>query len=147
MHKACMIFVASAALDFVLFNQSSLTRRDHCAIFSRALKDTAIFSTPLRGGLIPSIAWVQLVNNHSKMIIDAHQHFWHYDAARDAWITDAMAVIRRDFLPADLEKEFAANGVDGCVAVQADQSEAETRFLLDLAARHPFIKGVVGWVD
>jgi L-fuconolactonase len=78
---------------------------------------------------------------------DAHQHFWKYDRKRDAWITDDMRAIRRDFLPADLEGELAANGIDGCVAVQADQSEAETRFLLDLARRHSFIKGVVGWVD
>ena len=79
--------------------------------------------------------------------IDAHQHFWRFDAVRDPWITDDMRAIRRDFLPADLEGTLAANGFDGCVAVQADQSDAETRFLLDLARRHPFIKGVVGWVD
>jgi L-fuconolactonase len=81
------------------------------------------------------------------MVIDSHQHFWQYNAIRDAWISDEMAVIQRDFLPADLEKEFAANGIDGCVAVQTDQSETETRFLLDLASQHSFIKGVVGWVD
>ena len=58
-----------------------------------------------------------------------------------------MRAIRRDFLPPDLEPVLAANGVDGCIAVQADQSETETRFLLDLAAKHSFIRGVVGWVD
>lgn len=81
------------------------------------------------------------------MRIDAHQHFWQFDAKRDRWITHEMRAIRRNFLPADLEPALAANGMDGCVAVQADQSEAETRFLLDLARRHAFIKGVVGWVD
>ncbi len=79
--------------------------------------------------------------------LDAHQHFWKYNPRRDAWISDDMAAIRRDFLPVDLEGMLAANGFDGCVAVQADQSLDETQFLLDLAARHPFIKGVVGWVD
>ena len=81
------------------------------------------------------------------MRIDAHQHFWRYDPVRDSWITDAMSVIRRDFLPADLEPVLADNGMGGCVAVQADQSIDETRFLLDLAEQHPFIRGVVGWVD
>jgi L-fuconolactonase len=81
------------------------------------------------------------------MRIDAHQHFWRYDATRDGWITDDLEAIRRDFLPADLEGTLAAHGFDGCVAVQTDQSDAETRFLLDLARRHAFIKGVVGWVD
>ena len=79
--------------------------------------------------------------------LDAHQHFWKYNARRDAWITDDMAGIQRDFLPGDLEGTLAAHGFDGCVAVQADQSLDETQFLLDLARRHPFIKGVVGWVD
>jgi L-fuconolactonase len=79
--------------------------------------------------------------------LDAHQHFWRYDPVRDAWITPDMAVIRRDFLPADLAPELRANGMDGCVAVQADQSEEETRFLLELAHADDFIRGVVGWVD
>lgn len=81
------------------------------------------------------------------MNIDSHQHFWRYDAQRDTWITDEMAVLKRDFLPTDLLPELAANGIDGCVAVQADQSERETQFLLDCAAHHPEIVGVVGWVD
>ncbi|HUS36348.1 MAG TPA: amidohydrolase family protein, partial [Verrucomicrobiae bacterium] len=40
-----------------------------------------------------------------------------------------------------------AVGLDGCIAVQARQSLEENRFLLGLADRYPFIKGVVGWVD
>lgn len=80
-------------------------------------------------------------------MIDAHQHFWNFDPIRDAWITEDMGVIRKDFLPADLAPVLQANGITGCVAVQADQSEAETDFLLQLATENPFIKGVVGWVD
>ncbi|WP_257667775.1 amidohydrolase family protein [Parapedobacter tibetensis] len=79
--------------------------------------------------------------------IDAHQHFWQYHPVKDVWITDDMAVIQRDFMPADLKPILDANGVAACIAVQADQSEAETLFLLDLAAKHPYIEGVVGWVD
>jgi L-fuconolactonase len=81
------------------------------------------------------------------MKIDSHQHFWRYDAVRDAWITDSMAVLRRDFLPELLAAELAANGIDASIAVQADQSENETRFLLDLAESNERIAGVVGWVD
>lgn len=79
--------------------------------------------------------------------IDAHQHFWHFDPVRDSWITADMAVIQKDFLPADLESLLKQNGIDGCVAVQASQSEAETDFLIALAEQNNFIKGVVGWVD
>lgn len=81
------------------------------------------------------------------MKIDAHQHFWRYDPQRDSWITPEMAILRRDFLPADLAGDLRSNGVQACIAVQADQSEAETTFLLQLAERHPEIAGVVGWVD
>lgn len=82
------------------------------------------------------------------MTIDSHQHFWIYDAVRDAWINDQMTRIRQNFLPEDLFPMLKANGVDGCVAVQADQSEAETLFLLALAEKYSgFVKGVVGWVD
>ncbi|UKJ05873.1 amidohydrolase family protein [Solitalea lacus] len=81
------------------------------------------------------------------MIIDSHQHFWKYNTKNHAWITDEMSVIKRDFMPDDLIPLLAANMIDGCVAVQADQTEDETHFLLNLAEEHKFIKGVVGWVD
>ena len=81
------------------------------------------------------------------MKIDSHQHFWKFDPVKDSWIDDSMAVIQKDFLPADLKPVLAKHGIDGCVAVQADQSEAETEFLLDLAGKNDFIKGVVGWVN
>jgi L-fuconolactonase len=81
------------------------------------------------------------------MRIDAHQHFWTYQPARDGWITDEMSILKRDFLPEDLLPELGSAGIEGCIAVQADQSEEETRFLLGLADKHPTILGVVGWVD
>jgi L-fuconolactonase len=81
------------------------------------------------------------------MRVDSHQHFWHYDPVRDSWITDEMAVLKRDFLPGNLESQLSGHGFDGSVAVQADQSEDETLFLLNLAKHHPFVLGVVGWVD
>ena len=79
--------------------------------------------------------------------IDAHQHFWVFDPVRDSWITDDMAKIRADFLPGDLAPLLKENKIGGCIAVQAEQSLEETDFLLNLAAKNDFIKGVVGWVD
>ena len=83
----------------------------------------------------------------SLMRIDAHQHFWHHDPIRDSWITDDMSLLRRDYLPEELGALLAQFKMDGSIAVQADQSEHETRFLLELAERHPAVLGVVGWVD
>ncbi|WP_119791621.1 amidohydrolase family protein [Flavobacterium anhuiense] len=79
--------------------------------------------------------------------IDSHQHFWKFDPVRDSWIDETMQNIQRDFLPKDLEPLLKENEFEGCVAVQASQSEEETHFLLDLAAKNDFIKGVVGWID
>lgn len=79
-------------------------------------------------------------------MIDSHQHFWQYCPEDYGWIDDNMAVIRRDFSPADLQDTAGSLGVTGSVAVQARESVAESQWLLDLAAENPFIKGVVGWV-
>lgn len=81
------------------------------------------------------------------MRIDAHQHFWQYNPAEHVWMTDAMAGLKRDFLPLDLKPLLERAGFDGCVAVQARQTLEETRWLLDLAEQNEFVRGVVGWVD
>jgi len=78
-------------------------------------------------------------------VIDSHHHFWRYSVEDYAWIKESMGVIRRDFLPADLEKTIRAAVVDGVVSVQARQSLEETRWLLELAGANPFVRGVVGW--
>lgn len=81
------------------------------------------------------------------MKIDSHQHFWQFDSVRDSWINDEMKIIQRDFLPSDLWPVLQANGLDGCITVQSNQTEADNTFQLDNAAKNTFIKGVVGWVD
>ena len=81
------------------------------------------------------------------MRIDSHQHFWKFDPVRHSWIDSSMQNIAKDFLPKDLKPLLETNLMDGCIAVQADQSEIETQFLLRLAEENSFIKGVVGWVD
>ena len=79
--------------------------------------------------------------------LDAHQHFWQYNAAEHTWMTSAMGVLKRNYLPTDLDPLLRDQGFDGSIAVQARQSLEETRWLLGLAAAHPSIRGVVGWVD
>jgi L-fuconolactonase len=79
------------------------------------------------------------------MKIDAHHHFWHYSPEEYEWIDDRMQALRRDFLPADLERELELAHVQSTVAVQARQTLHETSWLLGLAATSKFIHGVVGW--
>jgi L-fuconolactonase len=78
--------------------------------------------------------------------IDTHHHFWKYDPVQYDWITDDMAVIRRDFKPADLRLETEKAGISGVISVQARETVDETQTLLTYANANDFIKGVVGWV-
>jgi L-fuconolactonase len=79
--------------------------------------------------------------------IDSHQHFWRLDRGDYDWLTPSLAPIYRDYLPEDLIPQITRAGVSSTIAVQAAATVAETRFLLDLARRHSFIAGVIGWVD
>ncbi len=79
-------------------------------------------------------------------VIDSHHHFWRYSDEEYGWIPPDWSALRRDFLPADLQAEIAAAGVEGVVSVQARQSLVETEWLLSHAAQHDFIRGVVGWL-
>jgi L-fuconolactonase len=81
------------------------------------------------------------------MRIDAHQHFWTLARGDYGWLTPELAPIHRDFGPGDLAPLLARHGIDRTVLVQAAPTEAETRFLLDIAARTPSVAGVVGWCD
>ncbi len=79
--------------------------------------------------------------------IDAHQHFW--DPARGdyGWLTADLPALFKPFGPEDLAPHLAAHDISGTVLVQAAPSLAETEYLLDIASRTPFVRGVVGWID
>ena len=81
------------------------------------------------------------------MTIDAHVHFWKYDRTKLDWIDNNMKVLKQDYLPSMLASTLSRNEIDGVVAVQAESSEVETLFLVELAKSNPLILGVVGWVD
>ena len=81
------------------------------------------------------------------MIIDAHHHLWKFNENDYAWMDESMSVLKQDYLPEDLADQLERSSVIGTIAVQARQSLEETAWLLELAGQHPFIKGVVGWVD
>jgi L-fuconolactonase len=81
------------------------------------------------------------------MRIDAHQHFWDLERFEYAWMPPAPSRLRRNFGPEQLAVILSRNRFDGSVVVQANTTLEETRWLLDLASVHEFIRGVVGWVD
>lgn len=81
------------------------------------------------------------------MMIDTHIHFWKLDRGDYGWIKPENKVLYRDFLPQDLEPLLQMNRVSDIIVVQAAETIDETKFLLQLAKEHSFIKGVIGWLD
>jgi L-fuconolactonase len=80
-------------------------------------------------------------------LVDSHQHFWQVGRFDYPWMSPAVEVLCQDHLPPKLEPILRGHGVKKTVLVQASNSLAETRWLLDLADQNRFIGGVVGWVD
>ena len=81
------------------------------------------------------------------MIIDAHQHFWRLARGDYQWLKPNDSVLYRDYMPSDLVPLLSGNDIQATMLIQAAASEAETRFLLQLARSHSFVAGVVGWAD
>jgi L-fuconolactonase len=81
--------------------------------------------------------------------IDAHHHLWRLSLPFNyAWLdAPQLKPIRRDYLPENLEPLIREAGVDQTIVVQTQHDTRENHWALDLAERHPFIAGVVGWVD
>ena len=81
------------------------------------------------------------------MQIDAHQHFWRLADRQGQWPPATLGAIHRDFMPADLLPMLATSGIGGTILVQSEASLDDNGFMLELAEKHDFILGVVGWVD
>jgi L-fuconolactonase len=79
--------------------------------------------------------------------IDAHMHLW--DPARGdyGWLTPSQPRLYRPFRHDEAALLLKAHQIDGAVLVQAAPSDAETDYLLEIAASVPWVLGVVGWVD
>ena len=80
-------------------------------------------------------------------IIDAHHHFWLLDRGDYGWLVPDLGVLYRDYGPEDLQPLIGQAGIEATVLVQAAPTDAETDFLLQVAADWPVVAGVVGWTD
>jgi L-fuconolactonase len=78
--------------------------------------------------------------------IDAHQHVWDLSVRPQPW-TEAFPVLQRSFSLDDVRGDQAAADVVGTLLVQCVADVDETSELLAIAAREPFVRGVVGWLD
>ncbi len=79
--------------------------------------------------------------------IDSHQHFWRVARGDYGWMGEHVSPLLRDFIPDDLAPLMRRAGIARTILVQAAETEAETDFLLEVAARTEYVAGVVGWLD
>ncbi len=79
-------------------------------------------------------------------VIDAHQHFWNPSRVAYDWLGPDLGPINRAIEFPDLEPLLAATGVERTVLVQSADNAADTDYMFEIAAAHPEIAAVVGWV-
>lgn len=80
-------------------------------------------------------------------ITDTHVHFWNPARLDYFWLTPQPERLDRAFLPSHLEPALRASRVSKVIFVQASHDPKENTFALELAQQHPWIAGVVGWVN
>jgi L-fuconolactonase len=78
-------------------------------------------------------------------VVDAHLHIWDLERSEYAWLTPGR--LHRTFTPEQAHAELEAAGIASAVLVQAEDSVRDTDLMLEAADRHPWIAGVVGWVQ
>lgn len=79
-------------------------------------------------------------------VVDSHLHVWDLETGDYSWLGPQHGPLYRSFGPGEAATELAAAGVDSAVLVQAEDSTRDTAYLLDVARRHDWVSGVVGWV-
>lgn len=79
--------------------------------------------------------------------IDSHLHVWELARGGYDWLTPVSGALYADFTAEAAAASLATRAIDRAVLVQAQDSRPETDYLLSLASLHPWVLGVVGWVD
>lgn len=82
-----------------------------------------------------------------RAVLDAHLHLWDLQRSRYAWLTPELGPLHATFTAEQAHAELAGCGITAAVLVQAEDSERDTELMLEAAAAHDWIVGVVGWVQ
>ncbi len=97
-------------------------------------------------GSLP-LAWADSVVSPAA-IIDTHTHF--YDPSRPEgvpWPSKGEAVLYRTVLPDEFVRLTKRMGVTGTIVVEASPWLEDNQWVLDVAAKHPVILGLVGHLE
>lgn len=84
--------------------------------------------------------------NATGMRIDAHVHVWDRSRSSYEWLDGQIGQLGRNFSAGEAEHELRESGIDGAVLVQADDTERESDYLLEVAHANGWVRGVVGWI-
>lgn len=79
-------------------------------------------------------------------LIDTHIHVWDFSKASYDWLQQADPLLNRNYAIEELQPQLADAGVTAGILVQAAWNLADTEWMLEVARRTPWIKGVVGWL-
>lgn len=81
-----------------------------------------------------------------EVIIDTHIHIWNLELVDYPWLKNNNTLLNKTYELDELESERLAAGVVAGVLVQASNNYQDTQYMLQAAAHHKWIKGVVGWL-
>lgn len=79
-------------------------------------------------------------------IIDTHIHTWDLQRADYPWLQGDTSLLNQNWYLDALEKDRVAAGIGAGILVQAAGNEDDTQLMLETAAKHDWIKGVVAWL-
>lgn len=80
-------------------------------------------------------------------LIDTHVHIWDLERGEYPWLGPQFGVLYRTYTLDEIDPARIAAGVDGGILVQAANNRRDTELMLEAMAAHPWILGVVGWLD
>ncbi len=82
----------------------------------------------------------------ARAALDAHLHVWDLGRHDYSWLGPQHGGLYASFSPEQAAEALAGCGIGAAVLVQAEDSAAETEYLLAVADAHDWVVGVVGWL-
>lgn len=79
-------------------------------------------------------------------ITDTHVHVWNFEKAEYGWLKNDTSILKRTYHIEEIETERINAGITSGVLVQASINTDDTDWMLEVAEKTEWIKGVVGWL-
>jgi L-fuconolactonase len=80
------------------------------------------------------------------MIVDTHIHIWNFQKAYYLWLDGDTSILNCTYNIDEIETERKDLNITGGVLIQAANNFEDTDWMLEVATKTEWIKGVVGWL-